>query len=181
MTAVAAFKPVSEPVADELEQAFRQHSRLVYRTAYSVTGRAQDAEDIVQTLFLRLARSGFPADFQKNPDGYLYRAAVNLSLNAVKARRRHASAADPADLQLAAAPDASEAADPKAELQTRLIEAMTELSPRAVEMLVLRYEHNTPEAEIARLLGTSRGAVAVTLFRARARLRKLLVGLGKQS
>ena len=41
-------------------------------------------------------------------------------------------------------------------------------------MLILRYEHGTSEAEIGRLLGTSRAVVAVTLFRARARLKKLL-------
>jgi DNA-directed RNA polymerase specialized sigma24 family protein len=43
-----------------------------------------------------------------------------------------------------------------------------------VEVLVLRYEHDYSDAEIARLLGKSRGAVALTLFRARARLKKLL-------
>jgi DNA-directed RNA polymerase specialized sigma24 family protein len=41
-------------------------------------------------------------------------------------------------------------------------------------MLVLRYEHGFTEVEIGRLLGTSRAVVAVTLFRARARLKKLL-------
>jgi len=41
-------------------------------------------------------------------------------------------------------------------------------------MLILRYEHDYTDAEIAGVLGTSRGVVAVTLFRARARLKKLL-------
>jgi RNA polymerase sigma factor (sigma-70 family) len=43
-----------------------------------------------------------------------------------------------------------------------------------VEILVLRYEHNYSDAEIAGMLGKSRGTVAVTLNRARARLKKLL-------
>jgi DNA-directed RNA polymerase specialized sigma24 family protein len=41
-------------------------------------------------------------------------------------------------------------------------------------MLILRYEHHYSEAEIARVLGKSRGVVAVTLYRARIRLKKLL-------
>jgi RNA polymerase sigma-70 factor, ECF subfamily len=173
MSPVVAFKQASEPLTAELEDIFVEHSRLVYRTAYSVTGRPQDAEDVVQTLFLQLLRRGFPAEFGKNPKAYLYRAAVNVSLNAVKSRQRHVSAVDPARLELAVDTHAS---DPDADLQERLVRAMAQLNPRAVEMLILRYQHNSSEAEIGALLGTSRGVVAVTLFRARARLKKLLRG-----
>jgi RNA polymerase sigma-70 factor (ECF subfamily) len=174
MSSVAVFRRPHEPLAEDLEDAFREHSRLVYRTAYSVTASAQDAEDVVQTLFLQLLRRGLPPAFKENPKGYLYRAAVNLSLNAVKSRRRQAVAVDPEQLEVADnGPDGREAVA-KDELQARLIDAIATLNPRAVEMLILRYEHDTSEAEIGRLLGTSRAVVAVTLFRARARLKKLL-------
>jgi RNA polymerase sigma-70 factor (ECF subfamily) len=171
MSPVAALKRANEPLSEDLEEIFRQHSRLVYRTAYSVTGSPQDAEDVVQNLFLQLLRRGFPPDFRKNPTAYLYRAAVNVSLNAVKSRQRHVSAVDPARLELVADAHAS---GPDTDLQERLVRAMSQLNPRAVEMLILRYQHNSSEAEIGALLGTSRGVVAVTLFRARARLKKLL-------
>ena len=175
MSSVAVFRRPHEPLAEDLEDAFREHSRLVYRTAYSVTASAQDAEDVVQTLFLQLLRRGLPPAFKENPKGYLYRAAINLSLNAVRSRRRRqATAVDPDTLQVADnRPDEREAAA-KDDLQARLIDAIATLNPRAVEMLILRYEHDTSEAEIGRLLGTSRAVVAVTLFRARARLKKLL-------
>ena len=175
MSSVAVFKRSHEPLAEDLEDAFREHSRLVYRTAYSVTGSGQDAEDVVQTLFLQLLRRGFPPAFKQNPKGYLYRAAVNLSLNAVKSRQRRAAGIDP-DQLVTADPrtEEREASAAKDELQGRLVDAIAQLNPRAVEMLILRYEHNTSEAEIGRLLGTSRAVVAVTLFRARSRLKKLL-------
>lgn len=171
MSPVVALKRANEPLSEDLDEIFREHSRLVYRTAYTVTGSPQDAEDVVQTLFLQLLRRGFPQDFRKNPKAYLYRAAVNVSLNAVKSRQHHVSAVDPAHLELAVAAHAS---DPDTDLQERLVRAMAQLNPRAVEMLILRYQHNSSEAEIGALLGTSRGVVAVTLFRARARLKKLL-------
>jgi RNA polymerase sigma factor (sigma-70 family) len=60
------------------------------------------------------------------------------------------------------------------ELRRNLTEAIAKLRPRAVEILVLHYEHNYSDAEIAKMLGTSRGTVAVSLYRTRARLKKLM-------
>ena len=171
MSPVAALTVTNEPLSEELATLFREHSRLVYRTAYYVTRSAEDAEDVAQGLFLHLARRGVPPGLRDNPKGYLYRAAVNLSLTAVKSRERRALA----EQAQAEWFDASvRRASPTTDLQERLARAIPTLSPRAVEMLVLRYEHGFTEVEIGRLLGTSRAVVAVTLFRARARLKKLL-------
>ena len=52
--------------------------------------------------------------------------------------------------------------------------ALAELSPKAAEILVLRHVHGYSDVEIATLLGTSRGTIAVSLFRSRARLRKII-------
>src|SRR6185436_9684824 len=72
----------------ELEAIFRAHYRLTYRTAYAVTGSAADAEDVVQTIFLRLLRREVPPDLRKNPGAYLYRAAVNQSVSVIRERKR---------------------------------------------------------------------------------------------
>jgi RNA polymerase sigma-70 factor (ECF subfamily) len=161
----------NEALSEELATLFREHSRLVYRTAYYVTRSTQDAEDVTQAVFLHLVRRGVPTGLRNNPTGYLYRAAVNRSLTAVKSRKRRALAEQaPTEWRGAAGrPDSS-----TTDLQERLASAIPMLNPRAVEMLVLRYEHEFTEVEIGRLLGTSRAVVAVTLFRARARLKKLL-------
>ena len=73
----------------ELEELFRQHSQFIYRTAFIVTRRAEDAEDVLQTIFLRLMRRSVPPILHKNPRRYLYVAAVNLALNTIRFRRRH--------------------------------------------------------------------------------------------
>jgi RNA polymerase sigma factor (sigma-70 family) len=101
MGSIAAFEHVREPGVDELEAIFQEHNQLVYRTAYGVTGSAQEAEDVLQTVFLQLLRSGVPPGLRKNPKGYLYRAAVNQALNAVRSRRRRAEVFDPATLERA--------------------------------------------------------------------------------
>jgi RNA polymerase sigma-70 factor (ECF subfamily) len=175
MSTEAVFNVVNEPLTQDFEQIFREHSQMVYRTAYSVTGSPQDAEDILQTLFLGLLRRGLPPGLRENPKGYLYRSAVNLSLNAVQSRRRHLQIADPDRLESLVDPAQQEDRDDDA-LQKHLVQAMSQLSPRAVEMLILRYEHDYSDAEIGKLLGTSRGVIAVTMHRARTRLKKLLRG-----
>jgi RNA polymerase sigma-70 factor (ECF subfamily) len=171
MPAVVAFTVTNEPLSEELATLFREHSRLVYRTAYYVTRSAEDAEDVAQGVFLHLMRRGVPPGLRDNPKAYLYRAAVNLSLTAVRSRERRALT-EQAQVEWSAA--SLHRANPTTDLQERLARAIPTLNARAVEMLVLRYEHGLTEVEIGRLLGTSRAVVAVTLFRARARLRKLL-------
>ena len=82
-------EPVSSLQAREFEQMYREYAPLVNRTAWGVLENREDAEDVLHTVFLKLLRKGFPPEFQKNPQAYLYRAAVNASLDVLKSRRRH--------------------------------------------------------------------------------------------
>src|SRR5690349_7441385 len=72
----------------ELERIFERYYDLVYRTAYGVTGSVEDAEDVLQTIFLRLLGREFPPDLSNAPEGYHYKAAFNLSLNTLRQRKR---------------------------------------------------------------------------------------------
>ena len=161
----------AEMLAKEFEDLFQEHYQMVYRTAYSVTGSRQDAEDVLQSLFLKLLQLDRPPELDRSLKSYLYRAAINLSLNVVRARKRH----DETDVDSLAAPEPSPYAN---ERQRKLMDAVAQLPPRAVEILILRYEHDYADAEIAKMLGTSRGSIAVTLFRTRARLKHLLRSSG---
>jgi RNA polymerase sigma-70 factor (ECF subfamily) len=168
--------PIGRDLTQEFEELFREHYHFVFRTAYSVTGSRQDAEDVLQTVFLRLMRHEVPANLRNNPRAYLYRAAVNVSLNTIRTRRNQRLDDSPRNLDAVAASGTD--ANPNNELRRGLLRAMSQLNPQAVEMLILRYEHNYSDAQIAKMLGKSRGVVAVTLYRARARLKKLLRAKG---
>jgi RNA polymerase sigma-70 factor (ECF subfamily) len=154
----------------ELEKVFEQYYPFVYRTAYTLTGSAEDAEDITQTIFMRLLAAEFPPDLQRNPAPYLYRAAFNLSLNTIRQRKRHVLTGD-IELVDERTVATCSTAD---ELDRSLHEAICELNPAAAQILILRYVHNYSLADIARLMGTTRSTVAVSLFRSRARLKKLV-------
>jgi RNA polymerase sigma-70 factor (ECF subfamily) len=148
---------------------FIEHSEFVYRTALRVTGSPCDAEDVVQALFLRLLTHGVPEEIGPNPRGYLYRAAVNRSLNVIRNRRRDVLTSDAEEFDA----HREEPADHRG-----LRKGLAELPSKAAEILILRYVHGYTISEIASLLGTSRGTVAVNLFRARSKLKKILGSIG---
>jgi len=158
----------------ELEQIFERHYELVYRTAYGLTGSVEDAEDVLQTIFLRLLGREFPPDLTKSPEPYLYKAAFNLSLNTLRQRKRCVLTdnIEPFDKRITTTDDGSDV-----EVSRRLHEAIAELHPAAAQIVILRYVHNYTLKDIARVLGTTRSTVAVSLFRSRARLKKRITGM----
>jgi len=172
--------PDDEGLPPEFDALFQEHYQLVYCTAYGVTGRVEDAEDVVQTIFLKLLQRDGPRDFMSpNPRGYLYRAAVNQALTVVQARQRRERTQVSEDLAESVPARASTHAE---DLHRRLYEAIAQLNRKAASILILRYLHNYSDRDIAKLLGTSRGTIAVTLYRSRARLKKLMGdALGEES
>ena len=157
---------------EEFELLYREHASFVYRIALHITRNADEAEDIVQTIFLRLLRREASPDLQKRPRAYLYRAAVNAALDAIRLRRARPEAAHVSEIEAVLyGPDYSGS---KEKLHRQLHKAIAELNPASAEIIILRYMHNHSDAEIAKMLGKSRGVIAVTLYRARARLKKLI-------
>lgn len=160
-------------LTQDLEQLFRENYQLVYRTAYGVTGSTEEAEDVLQTIFLNLLRRGEFTEIQHNPRAYLYRAAVNLSLNTIRSRKRRpfqlTDNAERFDSRVS-----TDDSDHEEELYQRMYAAIAELQPDVAQLVVLRYVHNYDHAAIAKLLGLTCAAVKLRLFRARNRLKKIL-------
>ena len=162
-----------QALPQEFEELFLEHCQMVHRTAYAITGHRQDAEDVLQSLFVNLLQRGVTPEVRQHPARYLHRAAVNLSLNVLRTRKRRRLVGIDT-LEIPTAGDVPEDVRERDEQHERLMEAMASLKPRALEILLLHYKHDYSDAQIAALLGTSRGTIAVALFRIRARLRTLL-------
>src|SRR5262249_52986347 len=154
-------------LTQEFERIFREHSQFVYHTAYGVTGNAEDAEDVLQTIFLRLVRRDIPPNLKINPKAYLYRAAVNVSLRTLRSRRQRELIGDLDGFQHSVHAAQARSAEQVRERLLATLEAMAATDSGAVELLILRYMHNYSDADIANMLGQSRSVVAVRLFRAR--------------
>jgi len=159
---------------EDLEKAFREHYPMVFRAAYRITGNAGDAEDVLQTVFLRLCRREPEAEPVDHLAGYLHRAAVNAALDLVRSRQniRHVPLDDLEPVLAEPAyrsPDRQQAAS---ETRQWLRSTLARLNPRIAAMFALRFFEGKDNPEIARLMGTTPGTVAVTLSRTRDRLEK---------
>lgn len=167
-------QPVPDPPPGMLESLFREHYDQIFRTAYRVTGSASDAEDVLQTVFLRLARREGGLDLSPSPGAYLHRAAINASLDLVRGRSNAKPVSlDDVEAELKANPNLSPAAQHEDRELRRLVQqAVARLGATASEMFVLRYFEGYGNREIAEMLNTSQMVVGVVLHRARTRLRK---------
>ena len=145
---------------------------MVLRTAFGVTGSREDAQDVLQTVFLRLVSRELPPDLERNPKAYLYRAAVNVSVSLLRQRKRRPSMRLSEQIEIPVAPSDSGVLEARHRL---LYESLAEMDAQSAEIVILRHVHGMSIQEIAALLGKSRSLVAVRLFRSRARLKKMVL------
>src|ERR1039457_1307110 len=169
----APMEPADLSVKD-LEQIFRENHALVFRAAYRITANPNDAEDVLQTVFLRLLKRDAGAEPVGNMASFLHRAAVNAALDLVRSRQNIRNVPlDEMEPVLAESlhrnPDR---VHHSGEIREWLRGALARLNPRIAEMFMLRFFEGKDNPEIARLLSTTPGTVAVTLSRTRDRLQK---------
>ncbi|MDA8019525.1 MAG: sigma-70 family RNA polymerase sigma factor [Thermoanaerobaculia bacterium] len=172
-TADETVAPLAEP-SSELEEIFQSFHGKVFAAAYRVTGSAQDAEDVLQTVFLRLLKRQDTLDLAPNPGAYLHRAAVNASLDLIRSKARSSSL--PLD-DLSAQPAEAESRSPERsqhdrELRRSLRLAITGLTAKSAEIFVLRFFEGQANKEIADQLGMTQAAVGVALHRARNQVKE---------
>ena len=157
------------PVPGELERAYQEHSGLVFRTAYRVTGNAADAEDVLQTVFLRLVRRDAAAAALENHESYLRRSAVNVAIDVVRSKQTAKS------VPLEGAPPKSlteDSGEDNREQKECLRWAISQLPHRDAEVFTLRFIEGFENPSIAKLLGISKVHVGVILHRARKQLQR---------
>lgn len=168
--AIVSDSPASPP-SGALEALFKKHHGMVFGVAYRVTGRADDAEDVLQTVFMRLMHRGDDLDLSPSPGGYLRRAAINAGLDLVRSRAR--KQAIPLD-EFDAPSDAPgpEDSGQASEIRRCLRKALAALTPKSAKIFTLRFVEGLGNHEIASLTETSQTAIGVMVHRARNRVKK---------
>ena len=174
---------------DAFEALVRKYERFVYRTAYYAVGNAADAEDLTQEVFLKLWRglSGFRG--QSHLLTWLSRIARNACADHIRKKKRTVPteslslAADDGDAADRDLPDGDPLRDPmQATDQSeniRLVRrAMAMLSEEHRTLIILRDMEGYSYARLAAVLGLEEGTVKSRLFRARAKLKQILLSLG---
>jgi RNA polymerase sigma-70 factor, ECF subfamily len=144
-------------------ELYERHYSAVYRAALRVTGNPADAEDVLQTVFLRvLARGGDVADAPP-PAAYFRRAAVNAAVDLLRRRAVHAESAYDDR-----APHA--ASQPPSLLKERLRRAVATLDSEDATLFLLRHVEGLSIEELAGMFELEKNNVAVRLHRIRHRL-----------
>jgi RNA polymerase sigma-70 factor (ECF subfamily) len=167
-----ANKESAGPPPGVLADIFEKHSRQVLAAAFRVTGSRQDAEDALQTVFLRLATRWDRIGLSDTPGPYLRRAAVNAAIDLLRSRATAGSIPlddlniEPADRQ-SVSPERSQR---DREFRGALRRALLSLTDRNAQVFCLRYFEELTNKEIAAALNLSQTRVAVILHRARKRL-----------
>lgn len=134
------------------------------RTAYLLTGHAQDAEDLVQTALVKVVPQW--RRIRDNPEPYVRRVLVNENISRWRRRRWREHSTDELPEVLSHGPDAADLIAVRAALAT--------LAPRQRAVLVLRYYEGLSEAEIAEQMSISPGTVKSQARDGLARLRAVL-------
>ena len=146
-----------------LAELYERHYETVFRAALRVTGNAADAEDVLQTVFVRvLARSRGVNDVAM-PEAYFRRAAVNAAVDVLRRR----------ELRAESAPDdqALHAVQPPLLLKEQLRRAIASLDAEDASLFLLRHVEGLSIEELAEMYEMQKKSMTVKLHRIRQRLK----------
>jgi RNA polymerase sigma factor (sigma-70 family) len=149
---------------EDFDGLYRRHSRSVYRYSYAVLGNHADAEDVTQQTFLNAYRACERGTKPRKAENWLIRIAHNEVRRHLRDSRRHARTVELDDK--VALPHA-ERSDPSL---AEVMRGLRRLPASQRAALVMREFEGRSFAEIAEVLGMSRGALESHTFRARRAL-----------
>lgn len=156
-----------------------RHKDLVYRVAMQITKNSDDASDVLQDAFLKVYDSINAFRQESAFETWLYRIVVNLSIDAVKKRKRQqesmASLSGVSDVHQSrdAQQDPTRQAE-RNELQEWVTQAVNSLSIKHRSVVILHELEGLSHPQIAEILDCSEGTVRSRLHYARKKLRVLL-------
>lgn len=156
--------------AKEFKQRFLPHHQFLYRVAYHLTGQAQDAEDLLQDLYLKLwqKRNELPAEAVT--EAYLVATMRNLFIDQRRQHRLDTSAelkcedGPPDQLSLDHQVDARDAIN-------QLEGLIRQLPTREAQIIQMHEVEARSYEEIERDTGLSQGNIRIIVMRAKKKLK----------
>lgn len=156
-------------------ELMRRYQQRVYWVARRIVGTHEDADDIAQETFVK----AFTAlgDFRGESSFFtwLYRIAVNLSLNAVRKKQlvNYLRESEIINRIFPASEDPSREVEFK-ETQSRLEEAIARLPEKQRAVFVMRYYDELSYEEISEVMKTSVGGLKANFFHALRKVREYM-------
>jgi len=163
------------------QEAFRvlveRHSRSIYRLAYRMTGRPEDAEDVVQETFVRAYRQLGRFEARSNFGTWLYRVGFNCAIDYMRARPHRESAEPQETLERISPGSSAPSMDDlvfAGQISERVQHALNELSPQERAAFLMRHYHGCSIEEICEALDLKSNAAKHSIFRAVKKMRVAL-------
>jgi RNA polymerase sigma-70 factor (ECF subfamily) len=155
-----------------LEELYLIHFDRIYSYLHMTVGNRHDAEDLTTQTFLKMLESIGRFRWQAAPfSAWLFRIAHNLSMDHFRSRRRWQPEED--------VPEPHGSEEPSAELEAMqsigrqsMLELIDTLSPEQQQVLTLKFVFNFPNADVAKILDKTEGAIKSLQHRALASLQK---------
>ncbi len=158
------------------EELVQRYQDVVYRVAYRMLGDADDAEDLTQTVFLKVAERIDDYDPKYKFFSWIYRIAVNECLN----QRREERAEDRLEESRIAGGAAADELFIQDETNAGLQRAIMKLSEEYRAVVILRHFEGLSYEEISGVLKIPEKTVKSRLFSARQQLRTMLLPTEKR-
>ena len=163
------------------EDAFRvlveRHGRAVYRLAYRMTGRPEDAEDVVQETFVRAYRQIARFESRSNFATWVYRIGFNCAIDYMRARPHRETNETHETLDQLAGGGRGVSTDDlvyAGQITERVQEALSDLSPQERAAFLMRHYHGCSIEEICEALNLKTNAAKHSIFRAVKKMRVAL-------
>lgn len=144
-------------VEQTVESVYREQGTRLWRAVFAYTGNREVADDAVAEAFTQLLHRG---DEIREADKWVWKVAFRIAAGQLKERGREHSLEEDSYLMPEPALD--------------VMRALARLTPRQRQAIVLHHYADYPVKDVARIVGTSGGAVRVHLSVGRKRLRELL-------
>ena len=154
--------PFTTPVPGFAE-LYERNYEAVFRAALRVTGNMADAEDVLQTVFVRVLARGEDVAGVALPGAYFRRAAVNAALDVLRRREVRAESVYDGEAEHAAV-------QPSVLLKERLRRALAILDRDDASLFLLRHVEGLSIEELADTFEIEKNNVTVRLHRIRLRL-----------
>lgn len=171
--------------AEAFGSLVRRHQKRIFRLAYHLVRSGAEAEDVTQETFVRAYQALDRFDGRSEPFTWLYRIAVNLSLNTIRARKptKDSTPSDDPRIEGLLSEIRPQQPDPATSSQQRqlaaaLCEGIDALSDTLRTTLILVCIDGVAHEEASRILGCPEGTVAWRVHEARRKLREYLSNRG---
>ena len=171
---------------DAFRVLVERHSRSIFRVIYRMTGNQQDTEELVQETLLRAYKSLERFELRANFSTWLYRIAVNRTLDFLSARKTqmqtkdtyqivdNPEADDNRQIQLPASGPGPDRLVLSAEMKNKIAGALGLLTPAERVAFTMRHMEGRSIEEISQTLNLKASAAKNSVFRAVQKLRQQL-------